>query len=796
MSSLGDCRKVDDGTLSTNSEKLAEDDRGLFHIIEQLAALEGALYNILDGLKNNATHVSFFCREYWGTSASHAQLSLERMSCNDRLKRQVQQACVLEALSLAVVSHLCSGLMQNVTVTVRSRLRNLLYYIHENCLVLLDLVCQRWQTENPPRIWESGRCGHCPENLNLDILIRVKRYRRLRKGEHIMALRQQNEMIANVARQLCRGSATKRPPLSSRSMGSPPGDRSPGARGRSTDTSVLSVVSDILSSRAPLDRLRVSSIRSKMLQFMRFKPLLNIDGADPDCPWPAQDPYVRYGAEHFAQDGNPIWYEPLPPMLPNLEWNPKLPPLPSSWGADVFTLVLDLDETLIHYFECDGFGNYGIRPGMPEFLSRMSALGYEVVIFTAATQDYADWVIDQIDPDRLVHHRLYRQHALPWGPIFVKDLSRLGRDLDRTLIIDNVQENFMLQPHNGIFIYPWYEDPHDTALWGLTPFLEELISTRAKVPEILDRYRDQIPSWAGFDQYSQLEGESDFEHGIDDGGQGGFAHPPVSNAEHMAALGGGGLGVVSAYAPKQGGIMTPTAPPSASASTTATSLRTTATTNITTTGAWSEASSAIQSVRQEVSPPPSPPVPGLGMGLPGSGFSSVGGVSTLGQNALLMGSRPAGVQSASSRQEWEGLSSAGSVAMTYSGSGPSVSSSYAPQRLLAGGYPQASIQTPTRSPQPAFAPQLLPQQSRPVPMGAVQAGGAFAGQPGPQRNLIARSPQVVEAAAPMRGVPRPAAPTFSSVSGPFQQAPPGAMQVQQATAATMRARAGLAGQRR
>merc|ERR1740138_1728916 len=74
--------------------------------------------------------------------------------------------------------------------------------------------------------------GHCPENLNLDILVRVKRYRRLRKGEHIMALRQHNEMIANVVRQLCRGAASKRPPLSSRGgTASPGGDRSPGAGG-------------------------------------------------------------------------------------------------------------------------------------------------------------------------------------------------------------------------------------------------------------------------------------------------------------------------------------------------------------------------------------------------------------------------------------------------------------------------------------------------------------------------------------------------------------------------------------
>lgn len=293
---------------------------------------------------------------------------------------------------------------------------------------------------------------------------------------------------------------------------------------------VLNVVNDVMTARMPLDRLRVAQIRTKMLQHLHFRPLLNVDGEDPECHWPADDPYIRYGAASFAQDGPIIWFEPLPPMLPNLEAVPKLPPVAS---PDVYTLVLDLDETLVHYYEMDGVGNYDIRPGMHDFLERMNHLGYELVIFTAATQDYADWVIDQIDPGRLIHHRIYRQHALPWGPIFVKDLSRLGRELDRTLIIDNVQENFMLQPNNGIFILTWYDDPQDTALSALTPLLDELIATRSKVPDILDKYRDQIPTWAGFDQiggdYSEFDLGSD-EVGFDDMGcGGGFEHyPPAS----------------------------------------------------------------------------------------------------------------------------------------------------------------------------------------------------------------------------------------------------------------------------
>lgn len=796
VSSFGDCKKDD---ADDPEERRLEDDRGLFHVIEQLAALEGALWNILDGLKSNATHVSYFCREYWGTSASHAQLSLERLGCNERLKRQVQQACVLESLSLGVASHLCSGIMQGVSVTIRSRLRNLLYYIHENCLVLLDMVCQRWLAENPNRWAESERSGHCPENLNLDILVRVKRYRRLRKGEHIMALRQHNEMIANVVRQLCRGAASKRPPLSSRSMGSP-GDRSPGVRGPGGDnvqqSSVLLAVNDILAARMPLDRLRASAIRSKMLQYMRFKPLLNIDGSDPDCPWPAQDPYERYGAALFAQEGPTIWFEPLPPMLPDLEMNPKLPP---AMDPDVYTLVLDLDETLVHYFEFDGKGEFDTRPGMKEFIERMHSIGYECVIFTAATQDYADWVIDQIDPNRLITNRLYRQHALPWGPIFVKDMSRLGRDLDRLLIIDNVQENFMLQPHNGIFISTWYDDPHDTALFGLTPLLDELISTRAKVPDILDKYRDQIPSWAGFDQYSQLGGVDYYDEPVAQD-EGVLAPPPVNynpygqvmqTPQGVDSAGGfrSDASAVAAMRQEAAREAERAAAEEASAQRPAGGPRVV--------DGW---------LRAEASPPASPPNPPMGFTSPALN-SSPHAAAPMAQQTYLPPEPALNVGPASGQ-------------MAIAGTGPAVSSSYVggaaggydsymylPQRSPQGGYPQVAKpqvspqqqqqQPPARPPAvrqaaPA-APQLAGQAGphRTLPQASGPSAALAQNQASPQRAPAAR-PVAAEAAAPAAAPQmqmRPTAPSFSSVSGPYQSGPP--PQAAQPAGAAMWGRSGL-----
>ncbi len=47
----------------------------------------------------------------------------------------------------------------------------------------------------------------------------------------------------------------------------------------------------------------------------------------------------------------------------------------------------------------------------------------------------------------------------------------MGRDISKVIIVDNVAENFQLQPDNGIFIKSWFDDPTDTALQELAPLL-------------------------------------------------------------------------------------------------------------------------------------------------------------------------------------------------------------------------------------------------------------------------------------------------------------------------------------
>ena len=92
-----------------------------------------------------------------------------------------------------------------------------------------------------------------------------------------------------------------------------------------------------------------------------------------------------------------------------------------------YTLVLDLDETLVHYKKTSK--SYLVRPGCNVFLEDLSK-HYQIVVFTASIQKIADRILNKLDPEnKLIKHRLYRQHTTMTARCAIKDLSRLGRPL-------------------------------------------------------------------------------------------------------------------------------------------------------------------------------------------------------------------------------------------------------------------------------------------------------------------------------------------------------------------------------
>ena len=142
--------------------------------------------------------------------------------------------------------------------------------------------------------------------------------------------------------------------------------------------------------------------------------------------------------------------------------NPFLPPLQN---PSKYTLVLDLDETLIHY-KTDLSQNYEktkknmliLRPDLILFLKEMKKI-YELVLFSYATYEYIERIIKIIESkEKFFDYILDRRHITYENGCYIKNLSLIGRDLRNIIIIDDKPQAFKLHYQNGILIKPFYGD--------------------------------------------------------------------------------------------------------------------------------------------------------------------------------------------------------------------------------------------------------------------------------------------------------------------------------------------------
>ncbi|KAG5682022.1 hypothetical protein PVAND_011414 [Polypedilum vanderplanki] len=152
-------------------------------------------------------------------------------------------------------------------------------------------------------------------------------------------------------------------------------------------------------------------------------------------------------------------------------------------------MVIDLDETLVHSsfkpipnadfivpVEIDGTIHqvYVLkRPYVDEFLKKMGEL-YECVLFTASLSKYADPVADLLDQWNVFRARLFRESCVYHGGNYVKDLNKLGRDLQKIVIVDNSPASYIFHPENAVPVKSWFDDTTDTELLELIPLFEKL----------------------------------------------------------------------------------------------------------------------------------------------------------------------------------------------------------------------------------------------------------------------------------------------------------------------------------
>ena len=181
-----------------------------------------------------------------------------------------------------------------------------------------------------------------------------------------------------------------------------------------------------------------------------------------------------------------------PPTNPDIK-----PPYINAKLTKKFSLVLDLDETLIsldrNKVNQNNKGILKFRPGLLKFLSKIKKY-YEIIVFTSGTKEYADQIIDVIENDeKFFDFRLYREHTLFYNNEFIKDISRIGRPLDKIIIVDNLPQNFRLQKENGIEIKSFFgDDNNDKALVSLGNILKKIANRFNDTRNGILEYKNEI----------------------------------------------------------------------------------------------------------------------------------------------------------------------------------------------------------------------------------------------------------------------------------------------------------------
>ncbi|CCH45772.1 CTD small phosphatase-like protein 2-B [Wickerhamomyces ciferrii] len=157
------------------------------------------------------------------------------------------------------------------------------------------------------------------------------------------------------------------------------------------------------------------------------------------------------------------------------------------------TLILDLDETLVHSLSRGTRMNNGHmievklsnqvatlyyvykRPYCDHFLKQISKW-FNLVIFTASVKEYADPVIDWLESERkYFSKRYYRDHCtLRDGQGYIKDLNIVDKNLQNLIIIDNSPISYAWHESNAIIVEGWINDPSDSDLLNLIPLLNGL----------------------------------------------------------------------------------------------------------------------------------------------------------------------------------------------------------------------------------------------------------------------------------------------------------------------------------
>lgn len=233
---------------------------------------------------------------------------------------------------------------------------------------------------------------------------------------------------------------------------------------------------------------------------------------DPDST--KKDPYADdyAGIAHLCRARDSLWdvweaiAEPSQDLL--------LPgPLPAPYMQPPYTLVIELEDVLIHSEHDPLRGwRYRKRPGVDQFLRALTNPLFEIVIFTRRDGNSMLPVVEALDKEGVIMYRLFKDSTRFTDNTHVKDLSRLNRDLRKVILMDCDADAAMLQPRNSFIMKKWEGDTKDISLLELIPLFQTIsMSNVDDVRTVMDHYRDEADPVAAFRRNQDLMRQQQME---------------------------------------------------------------------------------------------------------------------------------------------------------------------------------------------------------------------------------------------------------------------------------------------
>ena len=137
-----------------------------------------------------------------------------------------------------------------------------------------------------------------------------------------------------------------------------------------------------------------------------------------------------------------------------------------------YSLILSLDKTLS--YKNNKTNAIILRNGLFSFLSTIKPF-FELILFSIDSKDFSYPIINMIENDKkYFDYKFYKDHCVLYKNNLIKDLTLIGRDLSKIIIVDNNETCFELNKENGIKISSFYGDNNDNKLFELKNILKEI----------------------------------------------------------------------------------------------------------------------------------------------------------------------------------------------------------------------------------------------------------------------------------------------------------------------------------